>query len=364
MGALRPRKDAQATPGVPVKRNQGGRVRAVHAKDSSRGDRPYGAVSIRPAVADDHTAIVGLAAAALGWKAGDPNEALFRWKHLDNPFGMSGLWVGEELGGLAAFRAFLRWDFEAPDGVRHAVRAVDTATAPASQGQGWFRRLTLFALEAERERGTDFVFNTPNDQSRPGYLKMGWQVVGRVPVAVGIRSPGAARRMLAARVPAGKWSLHTVAGEAAVDVLGEDPPLERLLASQPRSTGLRTARSPAFLRWRYAEGPIRYRAQLRTSNVEDGLALFRLRDRGGAVEAALCDVIVPEDDPRARHELVRAVRRRVQPDYLIRVQAPLAQDRLVRLPHQGPLMTWRHVRSTTLPLLDSWDLRLGDVELF
>ncbi len=321
---------------------------------------------IRAASPDDHAAIVALAAAALGWDAADPNGALFRWKHLDNPFGPSGMWVAEGEEGLVAFRAFLRWQFDAPDGRRHAVRAVDTATHPAHQGRGWFRRLTTHGLEAVRAEGTDFVFNTPNDQSRPGYLKMGWEVVGRVPVAVGLRSPAAARRMLAARVPAGKWSLETGAGEAAADVLTDraDVALDGLLASQPRPTGLRTARTPAFLRWRYAGGPIAYRVLLRGATLDEGIACFRLRQRGAAIEATLCDLIVPDDDPTARAELLRSVRRTARPDYLIRVQRPIAQDGLVRLPGQGPLMTWRSLHQATMPPLDAWDLRLGDIELF
>jgi GNAT superfamily N-acetyltransferase len=323
---------------------------------------------IRAASPNDHDAIVALAAAALGWDEADPNEALFRWKHLDNPFGPSGMWVAEGAGGLVAFRALLRWEFDAPDGRRrHAVRAVDTATHPAHQGRGWFRRLTTHGLDEVRADGADFVFNTPNDQSRPGYLKMGWEVVGRVPVAVGLRSPAAARRMLAARVPAGKWSLETGAGESAADVLGEDRALDSLaglLGSQPHPTGLRTARTPAFLRWRYAGGPITYRVLLRGASVEEGIACFRLRARGAAVEATLCDLIVPDDDPSARAELLRSVRRAARPDYLIRVQRPLAQNGLVRLPGQGPLMTWRALRPSTMPPLDAWDLRLGDIELF
>src|SRR5207245_291635 len=32
--------------------------------------------------------------------------------------------------------------------------------------------------------GVELVFNTPNRQSLPGYLKMGWREVGRLPAAV------------------------------------------------------------------------------------------------------------------------------------------------------------------------------------
>ena len=45
---------------------------------------------------------------------------------------------------------------------------------------GLFQNLSLRAADDVKSEGVDFVFNTPNDQSRPGYIKMGWQLVGLV----------------------------------------------------------------------------------------------------------------------------------------------------------------------------------------
>ncbi len=323
-------------------------------------------IEIRPAGSEDHPAIVALAAAALGWRAEDPNAALFRWKHLDNVFGPSPMWVAEQGDDLVAFRAMLRWEFDGPDGggpVR-AVRAVDTATHPDHQGRGLFRRLTLHAVDSLTREGVAFVFNTPNAQSRPGYLKMGWQDVGRVPVAIAPRSPGALVKMLRARVPAGKWSLDTAVGDDAVAVLRDDAGIEALLSSQPPAAGLRTRRSPPFLRWRYAGGPVAYRALLRTGRIEDGFVVFRLRSRGAATEATIGDVLVPDGDRRLVRSLLTRVRTEARPDYLIRVQAPTVTRAAIRLPAQGPRLTWRGLARPDCPPLAAWDLQLGDIELF
>jgi hypothetical protein len=51
---------------------------------------------LRRATADDRSAIIELCRRSLGWKAGDPNEAFFEWKHDDNPFGPSPTWVAED----------------------------------------------------------------------------------------------------------------------------------------------------------------------------------------------------------------------------------------------------------------------------
>ena len=143
-------------------------------------------VVVRPATPADHDAIIGLAGLALGWRPGEPHTELFRWKHLDNVFGPSAMWVAEHDGELVAFRAMMRWRFRRGGTSISAVRAVDTATHPAHQGRGLFRRLTMHAVEALTSDEVAFVFNTPNESSRPGYLKMDWQVVGRVPVAVAV----------------------------------------------------------------------------------------------------------------------------------------------------------------------------------
>ena len=92
------------------------------------------------------------------------------------------------------------------------------------------------------------------------------------------------------------------------------------------------------------------------------MAILRVRARGDAREAALCEVIAPHDDPRARRDLVRAVRRGVDADYVLRLGTE--RDGLLPLPGQGPVLTWRAVTETSAPPLDAWALSLGDIELF
>ena len=146
-------------------------------------------IELRPAEVDDRTQILSLLATSLGWEIDDAFAELFEWKHGRNTFGRSPAWVATHERRVIAFRTFLRWRFEHPDGSpRNAVRAVDTATHPDYQGRGLFRRLTLHGISEMRETGVDFVFNTPNDQSRPGYLSMGWSMVGRIPISARVAS--------------------------------------------------------------------------------------------------------------------------------------------------------------------------------
>jgi GNAT superfamily N-acetyltransferase len=96
--------------------------------------------------------------------------------------GASPVLVAEENGELIGIRAFMRWDWQMGDKVYRCLRAVDTATHPAHQGKGIFKKLTLQLIEEAGKQGYDFIFNTPNTQSTPGYLKMGWKTWGKVPL--------------------------------------------------------------------------------------------------------------------------------------------------------------------------------------
>ncbi|MCF6129889.1 GNAT family N-acetyltransferase [Flavobacterium sp. AS60] len=103
------------------------------------------------------------------------SQSFFRWKHMDNPFGVSfamGAWDSKKLVGL---RLFMRWEFIGPnDKIVKAIRPVDTVTHKDYRGKGIFKTLTLQGLESEHNN-YDIIFNTPNQNSLPGYLKMGWQ---------------------------------------------------------------------------------------------------------------------------------------------------------------------------------------------
>lgn len=319
-------------------------------------------LTIRRATPADDDQVLALLQASLGWVPGEQYAAFFRWKHRQNPFGGSPSWVVTDGDRIVGFRTFLRWAFESGAGPRIAVRAVDTATHPDYQGRGIFSRLTRHALSELREGGVDFVFNTPNSQSRPGYLKMGWIEVGRQAIIVRPASrPGALRRLAGARQPAEKWSLPTDRGQPAADALADEAALAGLLGSQPPAEGLRTRRTPGYLAWRYGFGPLEYRVLLRGSGLEDGFAVFRLRRRGPATEATVCDVVVPDGSAAARREVLRAVARRGGGDYALLVAAAPAAGYLP-LPRQGPILTWRAVCDEQPPA--AWDLSMGDVELF
>lgn len=339
--------------------HEGSRV----GRSSPNGRRPVNAEpTIRRATADDDNAILGLGHEALGWDDDERHGAFFHWKHRENPFGDSPMWVATVGGLVVAFRTFLRWEWRRPDTcVVRSVRAVDTATHPEFQGRGLFRALTMNAIDELAAEGVGFVFNTPNDNSRPGYLKMGWQVIGRPPVRVRPQGLGSLRRMTQARVSATKWSEPATFGSSPDGAFADDDEIRCVLTSAGTDQ-LTTNRSPAYFRWRFGFHPLHYRVVTRGEGLTDGFAVVRLRRRGPAVEGTVCELYAPPGDHRAVRELLRQVE---GADYLLAAgSAPSLRAGLLPAPRQGPIVTWRDVTEHDPPALDQWHLTLGDLELF
>ena len=311
-------------------------------------------VELRRSSPDDKDAILALAARSLGWAGDERDRAFFEWKHEANPFGASPAWVACTDGEVVGFRTMLRWELANTERVLHMVRAVDTATDPAHQGKGIFRRLTSLAVDELTADGTDAVFNTPNDQSRPGYLKMGWEQLGRPSLSIVPRSPGALMGLARSRAAAGKWGAPVDIGVPATEALG-DPGLAALCAALPAGARLGTRRTPEYLRWRYGFEPLGYRV----IEVRGGRCIFRVRLRGGHREVSICDWLSPAADPRAVRRLVRQCG-----DVGIGVGLGLRRHGALPVPRQGTILTWRSLADARLPALSDLDLALGDLELF
>jgi glycosyltransferase involved in cell wall biosynthesis/GNAT superfamily N-acetyltransferase len=313
-------------------------------------------LDVREAVAGDRSAILALLQRSLGGD-GDPRYPdLFAWKHDHNRFGPSPMWVATDGDRIVAFRALMRWEFVRGGEVLRAVRAVDTATDPDYQGRGLFRQLTMHGVEAMRADGVDFVFNTPNEQSRPGYLKMGWRDVGRTPAAVRFTGPSGAVRAVRSRVPADRWSADLDVGVGVMDWLDGGGPADRL-AKPTDVREIRTNIDDEFLAWRFGAPWLGYRV------VDDGdsAVIVRARMRGNAKELA---VVAEFGDPKATQRLAGRTARKAGCSYAIRIGQPNPAAGYVALPGGGPILTWRAVNDEGFPPLANWALALGDVELF
>jgi GNAT superfamily N-acetyltransferase len=253
------------------------------------------------------------------------------------------MWVAYDGDRLAGVRIFLRWEFRMGDEPRimHAVRAVDTATHHDYQGRGLFTRLTMTAVEELTAEGVDFVFNTPNSKSKPGYLKMGWFAVGRVPIRLRPRTPFVLPKLPSARRPAEKWGEDVRAGDDSSTV-GEWP-------LRLPSSGLATHANTAYWAWRFSFPPLGYRV-LREG---DDWLVFRVRRRGPVRELSVSLLI---GDPR----LVGRALHDTRADVAIGVNTGIG----FKVPGQGVALTARPLCGEPPSSLESWALTLADLELF
>ena len=346
----------------------------------------------RPVTTADEPAVLDLLRDALGsGPNGERSADFLHWKHRDNPFGPSPSMVAEDAGRLVGVRLLMRWELQTGDRVVRAFRAVDTATDPDYRGRGIFRELTLRLLaELDGAAAADLVFNTPNQSSRPGYLKMGWRPVGTLPVLItpvrplrflaGVRS---ARRSTAmteqtgdaagglARSPLPPCPLPT----AAEILARHGDEIASLLSRAEVPEGLHTRRTVPFLVWRYGQAPgLDYRClTLESSRGElRGVAFGRLRHRGSLAELTLSDLLVAGGDGGAARRLLRAARRSGADHVAVHAPHGSSLWRAARLsgylpvPRYGLGLVANPRRELPLDPFDvrAWSLTLGDLEVF
>lgn len=99
----------------------------------------------------------------------DHNKDWFKWKYIDNIYGDSYMVLAYSGENVAGVRSFWRNDIE---GVV-SYQPCDTAVHSDYRKRGIFSKMTLKALD---EVDGSMIYNYPNENSYPGYIKLGWQL--------------------------------------------------------------------------------------------------------------------------------------------------------------------------------------------
>ena len=267
-----------------------------------------------------------------------------------------------------------------------AVRAVDTATHPDVQGRGLSSAGLTRSCWSEIAADTELVFNTPNGNSLPGYLRMGWREVGQVPIALHPirpiafargRTGGAARRPSGTGVGSGR--LHG-GDRSPTGSPGRAPASPSCCASGPPRTpptpGLDAAAAP---RTSCGGGTATRRASTTGWSRRTGRRVRRAGVRPAAAARAagrvhaVADVIVrPGDRGSARPAVLKEAARCPAATTSRRISRPARRRR------GGPLRGLRYAAAhrhgagrprTVRPLpaarsVTDWQLSLGDLEVF
>jgi GNAT superfamily N-acetyltransferase len=294
-------------------------------------------------------AIIELLKNSLGESLMPKSEKFWNWKHIENPFGRSPVLLAYEGGQLAGVRAFMKWEWKNKDRVFRAVRAVDTATHPAHQGKGIFKILTQQLAQQCKDEGVDFIFNTPNQSSKPGYLKMGWRSAGKLSLGF---------------VPLLNFSSAKTSFE---DTYKWNADLITQLSDKTNSIQLTTNYSRAYLDWRYGRNPnIRYYCLGDETNGGSYFLVFRLKPHRFGPELRVCDYFFSDAKAlkRMKKHLAKASK---EAGARFISYCATANGKLFIFPQLaiGPEVTVRPLNELGFPLdFGPWYPSLGDLEVF
>lgn len=342
---------------------------------------------IRPCSREDEPAVLELVRGAFGEPpGGQRTTAFWRWKHVDNPFGRSYALcaVDAPTDTIAALRVLMRWTLRAPDGgIRRPVRAVDTATHPDHQRRGLFSELTRHAIQDLGRQGVPFVFNTPNRNSLPGYLKMGWQAVARWPVYVRpVRWRNTIRHLVGRRASVSHDAdlTSTGAGLLAWQVFREryGTAVAEIVAAHEAGrhlVGYRTERTLEYLDWRYGAHPhLEYHVHVLDSGgtLEGFLIVRRALGAFGLQTFLITELFVRRPSVLSVARLLRSLIRQRSCDYLSGHAAAGTLERkaffqtgFLPAPSRGYTFVARPLNgvSPDPTRRRSWDLTLGELEI-
>ena len=301
----------------------------------------------------------------------------WHWKHEQNPFGRSIVLLARSDGQLVGLRAFMQWQLQIQGQMVRVGKPVDTVTHPEFQRRGIFRQLTNRACEVAKQRGIFLLFNTPNQNSRPGYLKLGWKPIGNVRFRFRPLHPWRMGwRLLTNKGSGSSPSVWTALRAVPAATLLQDHALVKdLLVETVDYDRAVTVKSYEWLRWRYSEHPhLSYFAMdVRRQGVLEGIVFFRANRRHGMHEIMVVDCLTRGDNVKVTQELFRKMRRLPEADYLVGCWNPATptgrcwqRATLPAPPQKSAALIGRlqgPVEADWDPFeLTQWNLSLGDLE--
>lgn len=313
-------------------------------------------MNVREATENDIPQIVEVLKASLGEKDLSLSDEIYRYKHIDNKFGKSIVLIAEEEKKIVGVRAFMRWKWQNEDNLYVAYRAVDTATLPSHQGKGIFKKLTLAAVDIARDSGDQFIFNTPNEKSRPGYLKMGWEPVGKIEIGI--------------KPSLGFLSFNRKSGLYQIQDNSTHEKIDRLCSlwnkKLSKSRGIFTPKSRSFLEWRYQENPL----QDYTVIIEESYYIAAyVKNRGRVRELRIAEFIF--DDSQFRSKDLRKVLKGLEKKFSAHLMSfsPKLLELRGKKGNFGPLLVLNDLNLVTKDKLvftdiSNWYNSIGDLELF
>ena len=314
-------------------------------------------MEVREATEKNIPAILAVLKASLGEVSSRKTEDVWRFKHVDNPFGKSLVLVAVEDGEIIGVRAFMRWEWQQKKKINKCYRAVDTATHPEHQGKGVFKKLTLKAIAIAKEENGDFIFNTPNEQSLPGYLKMGWEKVGQLRVKIKPTLPF--------------YWLFKGALSYSVKKNIDDAEIEKLCESWNDSNKdegkIFTPKTAAYLAWRYEDNALQ---DYEVYSAEGFYVAGYVKKRKYLKELRIVEIIAEDTKSyKEAHKVVKTWIKKFGATFVSISDNATLFNKIKLSGNFGPVLTVRKLNVPeneyrSLLNLQAFKYTLGDLELF
>jgi predicted N-acetyltransferase YhbS len=314
-------------------------------------------MQIRESTESDIPGILEVLKASLGETSSKKTEEVWRYKHIDNPFGESLVLVALEQDRIIGVRAFMRWQWQKENQIYSAFRAVDTATHPEHQGKGIFKKLTLRAWEIAKEQGDHFVFNTPNEQSKPGYLKMGWEEVDKLEIQLAPSNPL-------------YWKFKAKAPNYKIHRNSNKENLKALLISahnRKMGGGMFTPKTPEYLSWRFERNPLQqYHVLQEADYYIAGYVKQRSRLKEFRISERICG---DKDSERKANKAIKNLANKFGAQIISCQSGTIPLSRFGLTSNFGPWLTLKNVNLSkkdyeSYKQLRNWNYSIGDLELF
>jgi GNAT superfamily N-acetyltransferase len=200
----------------------------------------------------------------------------FAWKLQDNPGGEGTIFTAHDSDELVGLAAITRKDMLIEQEMVPGAEIGDTFTDERYRRRGIFSTLVGMATEECRERGIEFIYGAPNDNSLPGYRnKLGFRVIADLKidyVVCPLRSAAALAKMFPAfgfAAPALGGAIDPVLRSLHFLKLGrktryavrraDDFPetVNDLFREVAQDYDFIVTRTRQYLQWRFVEGPDR-----------------------------------------------------------------------------------------------------------
>jgi N-acetylglutamate synthase-like GNAT family acetyltransferase len=310
---------------------------------------------IRKGTISDIPQIIQLLKDSLGESLIPKSQELWNWKHRANPFGESPTLVATTDNQIVGVRTFLRWEFTDGSRLIKACRAVDTAIHPEYQGKGLFKKLTLELVESVKAEGINLIFNTPNSASLPGYLKMGWEKWGKLPLKLDFHFNSGQNK-------------HPTTPQhwEEIEIL-----ISRIESEKSSSDELNTNLKTGYLAWRYRDCPLFPYYFISDNN--SYLLFYRIKEGKMGRELRISDFFtvgeLSENTKMELREKLNLAEKLAGARFTSYSGSKFTTEKVLDLGilpvvPMGPIVTLRHLDDSFNPLNQHWNWSLGDLEVF